>query len=334
MILLALFQLYVDWQADAPSEALFGGGYLKGIREELASQGEQIERWPYEAYRMPLLNWKGVHSLEDLKAWLLPKPVEVEGQWVFWNLGPRLADYDFSKVPKEKLVLFLWEPPTVQPESYDPKTLACFEKVFTWDDDLVDNVKFFKFYYPVLGERLSDIPDFEKKKFCTLIATRLSSRHPKEIYSERESMIRFFEDKPGEFDLYGKHWEKRNYKNWRGPCADKYETLKQYRFSICYENMRDVRGYITEKIFDCFIAGVIPVYWGASNIAEVIPKNCFIDRRDFPSNQAVYDRLKAMDRSEYETYLRNAALFLKSEAAQPFSQEQFIKNFINKVTYK
>jgi hypothetical protein len=57
--------------------------------------------------------------------------------------------------------------------------------------------------------------------------------------------------------------------------------LEKYKFSICYENARDTPGYITEKIFDCFFAGCVPIYWGANNITDHIPKECFIDKRDF-----------------------------------------------------
>ena len=45
--------------------------------------------------------------------------------------------------------------------------------------------------------------------------------------------------------------------------------------------MRDVLGYITEKIFDSFAAWCVPVYWGASNVTDYIPEGCFIDRRKF-----------------------------------------------------
>lgn len=181
-----------------------------------------------------------------------------ENVWVFWNLGPKAV---FGVRPKEKMVLFMWEPPTVQPELYEKAVQTKFGKIFTWDDDLVDGKKFFKFCYPVLRTRGEVVP-FEKKGFCTMIARRLSSKHPKQLYKERENLIRFFEKKRGEFDLYGKYWEKKKFKNWRGAVEDKMEVLKNYKFSICYENMKDVKGYISEKIFDCFAAGVVPVYWG------------------------------------------------------------------------
>ena len=34
---------------------------------------------------------------------------------------------------------------------------------------------------------------------------------------------------------------------------------------------REIPGYITEKIFDCFLARSVPVYWGPGNIADHVP---------------------------------------------------------------
>ncbi len=264
-----------------------------------------------------------VVSVLEEKGWDIgPWEKKEENIWVFWNLGPKA---EFGERPRDKMVLFTWEPPTTQGKMYE--RLDEFGKVFTWDDDLVDGKKFFKFYYPVLRQRGEVVP-FEKKKFCTMIARRLSSSHPKQLYKERENTIRFFEKKRGEFDLYGMYWEKRKFKNWRGPVDDKMAVLKNYKFSICYENMGDVKGYITEKIFDCFGAGVVPVYWGASNVTDYIPGDCFIDRRKFKDNEEMYRFLKGMKKEEYEGYLERAGAFLKSEKARLFTAENLAKAFL------
>ncbi|KAB7887432.1 hypothetical protein GBG19_10625 [Poseidonibacter ostreae] len=70
---------------------------------------------------------------------------------------------------------------------------------------------------------------------------------------------------------------------------------------MCYENARDIPGYITEKIFDSFFAGCVPVYLGADNITEHIPKECFIDKREFDTYEKLYKYLKNMSDEEYVT---------------------------------
>ncbi len=180
----------------------------------------------------------------------------------------------------------------------------------------------------------TDLPSFFEKKLCTLVSANKTSKHPLELYSEREEAIRFFEDKPaGEFEFYGQRWDKAGYKNYRGAPENKFEVMKNYRFSICYENTRDLKGYITEKIFDSFASGCVPVYWGASNVQDYIPENCFIDRRKFQDNEELYRFLKSMDEKTYNQYLENIQAFLKSDKAQLFSQNMFTTIFLEAVRF-
>lgn len=239
---------------------------------------------------------------------------------------------DLSKLPKDKLVLFMWEPPVVFKRMYREKILNNFSKIYTWQDDLVDNKRFFKFYYPVLQPMLADLPNFEEKKFCTMVSSNLKSKHPHELYSERKKVIEYFE-KIGEtgFEFYGRKWPEGVYSSYRSGCVNKLEVIKNYKFTICYENMRDVQGYITEKIFDCFAAGTIPIYWGASNITDTVPQNCFIDRRKFTSMDELHAYLKAMTKEEYEGYLEAIRAFLSSEKAQLYSWKNFEEIFAQAV---
>lgn len=268
-----------------------------------------------EILSQPLL--AQIRKSVEIQSWDLDKG-EIENTTVFWSLGPRMKTFDFASVPKEKLVLFLWEPPTVEPEGYD--LVQHFGKVYTWDDDLVDNVKFFKFYYPELQSRGEVVP-FKKKKFCCMVARKQKSKHPKELYSERLRVIRYFEGKKG-FDLYGKGWKKG-----KGAIPDKKAVIREYKFTFSYENMKDVKGYVTEKMFDCFAAGTVPIYWGASNITDYVPERCFVDRRKFKNEKELVRFLAKMSPETYQGYLDCAEEFLKSDQAQLFSVENFVKIF-------
>lgn len=222
---------------------------------------------------------------------------------------------------KEHLVLFMWEPPTVLPHMHTYAQF--FGKVYTWNDDLVDNKHYFKLYYPCLRPLCQEIPSYEEKKLCTLIATQLTSTYPGELYSARREAVAFFASKPlEEFALFGKGWEGLS-PHWKGPIQDKIEVLKNYRFSLCFENTKDCKGYITEKIFDCFAAGVVPVYWGAPNVDTYIPKECFIDMCAFSSYEELYTFLKNMSKETYQHYLLAIQTFLTSEEAKLFSWENF-----------
>lgn len=295
----------------------------------------------YEANKKPLhdfagwfyldfeLQKKGHHLLPtDLQRKNIPHP---QNSIIFYDAPCWVPDWQkkISSFTKKKLLLIAYEPPSVRPWLYSKETLSHFAKVLTWNDDLVDNKKYFKFFHPVLLPMRSDILPFSQKKLLTQISTNRSSQHPHELYSERMKAIEFFEKKGGkDFCFYGRGWEKFGFKSYKGPIDNKYEVLKQYRFSLCYENIKNQPGYITEKIFDCFASGCVPIYFGAPNIAKFIPKNCFISRRDFKNYEELYSYLKNMKEDEYNKYIENIRCFLQSEKAKYFSPEFFAETVL------
>lgn len=258
---------------------------------------------------------------------------------VFWNITPYFRrQLLLEKLPRERMVLFAWEPPVILPKMFSANIPKYFSRIYTWEDDVIDNKTYFKFYYPVLQPMRKDIPSFEEKKFCTLVAGNPPDKYYRrngELYSERANAIDFFE-KVGEkgFEFYGRAWDKEKHPAYLGKAGDKLETIKNYRFAICYENTGTANGYVTEKIFDCFAAGIVPVYLGAPNIEKYVPKTCFIDRRDFATMEDLYAFMKAMTKEEYNAYLQNIRDYLSSEQARPFSRENFDQIFFEAVTAK
>ncbi|MBS0648530.1 MAG: glycosyltransferase [Verrucomicrobia bacterium] len=247
---------------------------------------------------------------------------------IIFDVFPDQLSY-LDRYPKEKLILFLWEPPSVHPTNYNVAYHELFSKVFTWNDDLVDGKKYFKFYYPVYRPMIPEPVDFFTRRTCTLVACNKHSSYPGELYSERRRVIQFFETLPdADFDLYGKGWE-ASFKHYQGAIDRKIDYLKYYKFCFAYENVRGVPGYITEKIFDCFQAGTVPVYWGAPNISQYIPKNCYIARADFKDEAELYRYLRYMTPQVHAEYLKNIQLFLNSKEAQLYSIDHFIENFIH-----
>ena len=160
--------------------------------------------------------------------------------------------------------------------------------------------------------------------------------NPYNNYTERVATIRWFERYfPNDFSLYGDNWNKSARipsklggfihliegllpfnpfisKSWRGVIKNKNDVLLNSRFSIVYENIRGQNDYITEKIFDAFRFGNVPVYWGAENISDYIPNDCFIDRRKFKSHFDLYYFLKDMKEEKYIKYQQSAKIFLNS----------------------
>ncbi|MCH9613802.1 MAG: hypothetical protein SP1CHLAM54_08110 [Chlamydiia bacterium] len=231
-----------------------------------------------------------------------------------------------DKLPKEKLILLVFEPPSVYEKLHADEYMDYFSCVMTWDDGLVDGEKYVKFHYPVMYRMKDEIVSFEEKRYLCMIARNKRSSYIDEIYSLRREGIEFF-DGFEDFDLYGYDWQREGYQSYRGSIPSKYEVLRNYRFSLCFENTQNIEGYITEKIFDCFHVGCVPIYLGASNVSDYIPVNCFIDMRNFTSFEMLNSYLKNMGKEVYQEYINNIRDFLQTSAAKKYTDEQFVSDF-------
>jgi len=234
-----------------------------------------------------------------------------------------------SRFKKEKLVLMCSEPESVEPENHNPDVHKLFGKIITCYDSF-KGPKYHKYYYYVgVFDSSNPAIPFQKRKLTTLINGCKTSNHPNELYSERLNIINFFENsQTNNFDFYGVGWNKKMYKNYQGEVPNKIETLKKYKFCYCFENIKNVTGYISEKILDCFSAGCVPIYWGATNIDWYIPKGCYILREDFETLQEVYTFIKNMPELKYQEYQNNIKKYLSSDAILLFSCENFIDTIL------
>lgn len=266
----------------------------------------------------------------------------------------------FNEMPKripqrrggQRFYLLAIESIAVHPINFDVSRYYHFDKVFTWKDDLVDHKRVIKINYSFLFNTKLDMDLTQKKRLICLVANNKRSKHPQELYSERIKVIKWFEkNHPSEFDLYGAGWNefevgyvlrkllkvfnipfiKKNSICYRGVALQKILLLREYKFNICYENVRDIPGYITEKIFDCFFAGCVPIYLGANNVTDHIPKNCFIDKREFDSYEKLYEFIKGMDDTTYQQYLNNAQEYLNSPISYEFTAECYAKTISKEV---
>lgn len=195
------------------------------------------------------------------------------------------------------------------------------------------------------------------RKFLVMInANKLPRLYLNELYTERMRAVEYF-SRYDEVDLYGKGWDapsirvgktwvpytfkrlqfelqkkwqrvhpnpllKAAQKVYRGVADSKCETLGKYKFALCFENSI-LKGWITEKIFDCFFAGTVPIYCGAPDIENYIPTNCFIDMRRFSGYAELREYLKSLSEKDIWEYKENARTFLKSSRFYPFSKAAF-----------
>jgi hypothetical protein len=188
-------------------------------------------------------------------------------------------------------------------------------------------------------------------------ANKLTRLKVNELYTERLRAIEFF-NRYDEIDLYGLGWDlppgrigtrlprsatrlERRLRGawesarppadplrvatreaWRGATSRKDLTLGGYKFAVCFENSI-LEGWITEKIFDCFYAGTVPIYLGAPDVERWIPPECFVDMRQFEGYEELREFLLTLTDDQIEAYRLAARDFLRSERFRPFSKQTF-----------
>lgn len=265
-------------------------------------------------------------------------------------------DIDKYSCPK---FLLLMECKYICPENY--LYTYKFDLIFSWDTtfSLLDEFVKINFSNPI--KQVCESFDsslihnfFDKKLACMISGNKRLSVDVNDgcidLYKKRVEVIRWFEKEHcDDFSLYGAGWDlsvpsksslynkyyrriervilsalkKKSFPLSRGPVKSKNETLSQYKFTFCFENVYGINGYITEKIFDGLMAGCVPIYFGAPDIGEYVPHDTFIDFRDFPSLTDLYKYMTLMDEEKYNSYVERGQEFLRGPGVFPFTSECF-----------
>lgn len=286
---------------------------------------------------------------------ILPKE---QADYILYNEYPKSNNFGIVDAPhaleKDRSFLLSLECPIIRPENYKIKYHSKFKKVLTWHDDLVasDDTKYVKSNF-CNNLRKVNTSNIQRSGFLVCIAGNKKIDADEELYSERLKVIKWFESSGNpDFDLYGNGWgsgkvssnrwyrplnrifsylpdNRKTHSSWKGRAENKIEVLSKYKFNLCFENAKSYPGYITEKIFDSFFAGTVPVYWGASNIENYIPSDCYIDFRAFNSISDCYEFLKTVSDDQIVIYQQSMQRFLESEKSYQFSMECFVNTILS-----
>jgi hypothetical protein len=89
--------------------------------------------------------------------------------------------------------------------------------------------------------------------------------------------------------------------------------LSKYKFIICFENSK-FGTYITEKIINPYLAGIIPIYWGTHHSTKIFNEDSFLlleDESDL-SFQKLLKKIIELDKNndKYLEYVNNKILNL------------------------
>ncbi len=104
----------------------------------------------------------------------------------------------------------------------------------------------------------------EKKRGMSAIA---SDKTVIAGHRRRHAFVNLVEKTLPEIEVFGK--------GRPNALGDKWDGLAPFKYSVAIENTSK-RDYWTEKIADCFLSYTVPIYFGATNIADYFPEDSFI----------------------------------------------------------
>jgi glycosyltransferase involved in cell wall biosynthesis len=276
------------------------------------------------------------------------RPVTKGGANVYVSFG--IHDAYQSLLDRDDVLLnafYLFEVVVVDPEMYraTPELAKHFRTIYSWTSTerlrpfVKDAPEVKPFRIPMPFDRVLE-PHWSRTDRHGIILVNSNKRAALadgELYTERLRALKHFSAHGG-IDLWGRLWEnglgdlEAEYgeavrRSLRGPVDDKYEAMSRYRFAICYENMV-LDGWITEKLFDCLYAGVVPIYLGAPDIDDAVDPGCYIDARRFASYDDMQRYLESLSPTQYEQLRTAGRDYLTSAKFRQFSPDAFADRFI------
>ena len=116
--------------------------------------------------------------------------------------------------------------------------------------------------------------------------------------------------------------------NLKGQISDKLGFIKNYKFTIAFENS-SIPGYTTEKLIEPLQALSVPIYWGNPLVAKDFESNCFINVHDFKNFDEAIDYVKEVDNNDglYKKYLKNSPGLDNSFANKFMDEDKILDQF-------
>lgn len=207
---------------------------------------------------------------------------------------------------------------------------------------LVAANKYFRKNFPIIPKYLTEHLDWIRDQIWIASSPIRKMAIKNELITKKLEAIEYF-GKKKLLDLFGHDWDNLENlpRSWRNrlnqviptlkpkPIKDKLKTIANYKFSIAFENT-SYPGFVAEKIIDCFVAGTIPIYLGAPDVTKYVPKNTFIDMRDFNSFEKLHQFLTKLKTDEAMQMISNGRKFLKSPEGKKRDYKEF-SNFLIKI---
>lgn len=272
----------------------------------------------------------------------------------FNHTGSNLRKIQDSNIPIEKRILVMYECKQILPEMHQKDILSQYGFIFSPSLNWARGFNPILFKYPLFLEGPIDQPPLQTRKYeFGLIQRNNLSCVKGELYTLRRQ---FLKSLTGRIEVRGEGWNKSritqiyNYikliyyyrdilkkdeiifipryliKNkLYKRVHDKQKFLEEVQIAIIIENGAD---YVSEKLFDCFRAGTVPIYVGPSLIDFDIPEDCVISCQ--PLLESLSSLVNNIGEFNLNIIREKGSQFLRSEG-QEWSEERAMMDLAKKI---
>ncbi len=191
---------------------------------------------------------------------------EAKGFDAWFVLDKLVKPHEKTLCPPENIICITWEPPTIR--KYSNLFLKQFAQVITCHPGIKHPHRHFyiqghPWFVDKTWDELTAAALPEKTKTISVITSNktFSEGHLRRY----EFCLKLKEHFGDAIDLFG-----RGLKDF----DDKWDVLAPYKYSIAIENA-DVDDWITEKLFDCYLAASFPFFYGCPNINKYFAEDSY-----------------------------------------------------------
>lgn len=104
---------------------------------------------------------------------------------------------------------------------------------------------------------------------------------------------------------------------------EKLNKISEYKFNFCFEN-KQKPGYLTEKIYESFMGGCIPVYAGDKFVSKIFNPKAFINCNEKSVNQ-IAEQINKIN--------NNKELYDEMISQPMFNDSNYMKNKLSEVKH-
>lgn len=120
-----------------------------------------------------------------------------------------------------------------------------------------------------------------------------------------------------------------------GAVQAKMKFLNDYKFNLCFENS-SYAGYTTEKLYEAYMFGTIPIYWGSTTIECDFNTKAFLNWHDYQDDDAFMQAIVDVDQNPelYEQMYMEPLFNSWKEPYNKYMDMNRFRNWFKKNVYK